>query len=313
MNKMNDINISITSQIKKILNNYGHISLGCRLNLARILMHGSLAGSGYLVILPIDQGFEHGPDKSFMMNDAAYDPSYLFQLAQHNALSAIAAPLGLLESGLAEFNYLIPTILKLNSNNSLMNTEPNQAFTSSVSDALAIGACGVGVTIYPGSDNFHVMIEEAKEVIKEARSCGLATVVWSYPRGQSLAKEHETALDICAYAAHIAALLGADIIKVKPPQSIIANPEVAEFFKDHNFNNLSTRVRHIVQSCFGGKRIVIFSGGGAKSDAEIFAEIKAIKQGGGFGSIIGRNSFQRNKEKANDLLQSIIKIYKGIN
>ena len=185
--------------------------------------------------------------------------------------------------------------------------------TASVKDALRLGCCGVGITIYPGSDNCVEMLEEAKEIVREAKYYGLVVVIWSYPRGEGISKEGETALDICAYAAHIAALLGAHIIKVKPPAAFIEQKEAKVLYENAKFDysSLSMRVRHIMQSCFNGKRLVVFSGGASKSEYDIIKEIQEIKEGGGSGSIIGRNSFQRQKDEALQLLKSICKIYEG--
>jgi fructose-bisphosphate aldolase, class I len=297
----------MTNKIEKILSYYDSDNPGTKNNLCRILMHGKLAGTGNLVILPVDQGFEHGPDKSFAKNPPAYDPDYHYELAIEAGLSAYAAPLGMIESGASKFVGKIPTILKLSSSNALLakSLTPDQAITASVDDALRLGCAAVGLTIYPGSDKSIDMIEEAREIIKEAKSKGLATVIWSYPRGGDLSKEDETALDVCSYAAHIAALIGAHIIKVKIPTSHIMS-------KDSGItptNSIAENIKHVVRACFNGKRIVVFSGGAAKSEHEIFAEVNAIKLGGGNGSIIGRNSFQRPKKDALELLSKICKVY----
>jgi class I fructose-bisphosphate aldolase len=207
------------NNISAILSHYESDNPGVKANLYRIMMHGNLAGTGKLLILPVDQGFEHGPDKSFAKNEESYDPLYHYKLAIDAGLSAYAAPLGMLEAGASEFAGQVPTILKLNSSNSLYGKSlaPDQAITSSVDDALRLGCSAVGMTIYPGSDKSLEMMEEAAEIIKEAKSKGLPTVIWSYPRGGNLSKEDETALDVCSYASHMAALLGAHIIKVKVP------------------------------------------------------------------------------------------------
>jgi class I fructose-bisphosphate aldolase len=284
--------MKITPIVKNILSHYDSDNPGTKANLCSILMHGITGGTGKLVILPVDQGFEHGPDKSFATNADAYDPHYHYQLAIDADLSAYAAPLGMLECGASEFAGQIPTILKLNNSNSLLpkSNEPDQAITGSVDDALRLGCSAVGMTIYPGSGKSLDMFEEVREIIKEAKSKGLATVVWSYPRGGDLSKEDETSLETISYGAHIAALLGAHIIKVKLPSE--------------------NDVAHVVRACFNGKRIVVFSGGAAKADSDILQEVMAIKKGGGNGSIIGRNSFQRSKEKALLLLKQICAIYK---
>jgi class I fructose-bisphosphate aldolase len=304
----------ITNIVKKILAGYAAESPAIKSRLCQILMHGRLAGTGKMVILPVDQGFEHGPARSFAKNPSAYDPDYHFKLAINAGLSAYAAPIGFLEAGIDKFVGQIPTILKLNSNNSLDTqlNSPDQAITASVQDALRLGSIAVGLTIYPGSNKATRMIEEAREIIREAKSHGLAVVIWSYARGGSLSKEGETAVDVCAYAAHMAALLGAHIIKVKPPTSHIEQPEAKKVYQSERIpiGTLSERVNHVVQSCFNGKRLVVFSGGTVKSQDDILGEIQAIKAGGASGSIIGRNSFQRPYNEAISLLKNIYEIYR---
>jgi class I fructose-bisphosphate aldolase len=264
------------------------------------------------VILPVDQGFEHGPARSFAPNPPAYDPHYHFQLAIDAGLSAYAAPLGMIEAGADTFAGAIPTILKVNSSNSLAKAK-DQAVTGSVNDALRLGCAAIGFTIYPGSDYAFEMMEEIRELAEEAKAAGLAVVVWSYPRGDTLSKEGETAMDICAYAAHMAALLGAHIIKVKPPTAHLEQAEAKKVYEKEKvaIGTLTDRIRHVVQSCFNGKRIVVFSGGAAKDLAGIYDEARAIRDGGGNGSIIGRNTFQRPREEALKMLDTLIKIYQG--
>jgi class I fructose-bisphosphate aldolase len=307
--------VKITQKVKRILDNYESDNPGTKANLARILMHGKLGGSGKLVILPVDQGFEHGPARSFAPNPPAYDPHYHFQLAIDAGLSAYAAPLGMIEAGADAFAGAIPTILKVNSANSLSRVKegPSQAVTASVRDALRLGCSAIGFTIYPGSDVAYDMMEQIKEMGAEAKANGLAVVVWSYPRGGSLSKQGETAMDICAYAAHMAALLGAHIIKVKPPTNALELDAAKKVYESQKIDiaTPAARIAHVVQSCFNGRRIVVFSGGEAKEDEGIFAEARAIRDGGGNGSIIGRNTFQRPRDKALALLEKIIQIYQG--
>ena len=307
--------MKITKQVKKILSHYESDCPGTKTNLARILMQGKLGGTGKMVILPVDQGFEHGPARSFAINPAAYDPHYHFQLAIDAGLNAFAAPLGMIENGADTFAGAIPTILKVNSSNALHNggTAPYQATTASVKDAIRLGCSAIGFTIYPGSDSAFEMIEEIREMSEEAKSLGLAVVVWSYPRGGDLSKAGETALDICAYGAHIAALIGAHIIKVKLPTAALENLEAIKAYDKAKIpaRTLEQRIVHIVQSCFNGKRIVVFSGGNAKSEDELYSEIREIYRGGGNGSIIGRNTFQRPRAEALAMLDKIIKIYQG--
>ena len=304
--------MKLTPQVQKILANYESDNPGTKANLARILMQGRLGGSGKLVILPVDQGFEHGPARSFAPNPAAYDPHYHFELALEAGLNAYAAPLGMIEAGAGTYAGQIPTILKVNSSNSLAK-EKDQAITGSVGDALRLGCSAIGFTIYPGSDHAFEMMQEIRELAEEAKSVGLAVVIWSYPRGEGLSKDGETAIDICAYAAHMAALLGAHIIKVKPPTSFLEQAEAKKVYEKERIDISSgaARIRHVVQSCFNGRRIVVFSGGAAKGEEGIFEEARAIRDGGGNGSIIGRNTFQRPRADALKLLDSLIKIYQS--
>ncbi len=305
--------MKLTKEVQKILSYYESDNPGTKRNLASILMHGKLGGSGKLLILPVDQGFEHGPARSFAANPEAYDPHYHYQLAIEAGLSAYAAPLGMLEAGASTFAGAIPTILKVNSCNSLASksSKPYQAITSSVRDALRLGCSAIGFTIYPGSEYAYEMMDEIREMAEEAKSYGLAVVIWSYPRGGDLTKDGETALDVISYGAHMAALLGAHIIKVKPPTDHLEQPEAKKIYLDKNIplTTLAERIEHIKQVCFNGKRIVVFSGGVNKSLNDVYEEAKAIKIGGGNGSIIGRNSFQRPKEDALKMLDELIKIY----
>ena len=300
-----------TDNIKKILKNYENTNAGVKSNLVKILMSGKLGGTGRLLILPVDQGHEHGPDKSFLINPAAYDPLYHYNLAIEAGLSAYAAPLGFLEAGAETFAGQIPTILKINSSNSLIDIK-NQSKNGTVKEALRLGCSAVGFTIYPGSDHQYEMIEEFKEISLEATEHGLPSVLWSYPRGPKISKEAETSIDTISYAAHIAALLGAHIIKVKPPTSIVSEVSLKEKYSALiNLNSLSDRIKHIKKCAFHSKRIVVFSGGNAKGDQDILEEIKQIKDGNGNGSIIGRNTFQRPKKDALNLLNTIVEIYKN--
>ncbi len=303
--------MKLTSRVKEILSWYESDNPGTKGNLARILMEGKLGGTGRMVILPVDQGFEHGPARSFAPNPAAYDPHYLFELAIEAGLNAYAAPLGMIEAGAATFAGAIPTILKVNSSNSLSTTK-DQAVTGTVGDALRLGCSAIGFTIYPGSEYQFEMMEELRELAEEAKAAGLAVVVWSYPRGPMLDKVGETALDIAAYAAHIAALSGAHIIKVKPPTAAISLDAAKKTYEKHpiEVNDAAQRFAHIVQACFAGRRLVVFSGGEARSNDSLLDEVRAIHAGGGNGSIVGRNAFQRSRADALALLASIIEVYK---
>jgi class I fructose-bisphosphate aldolase len=301
-----------TSRVKEILSWYGGDNPGTLSNLARLLNHGALGGTGRMVILPVDQGFEHGPARSFAVNPPGYDPRYHFELAIASGCNAYAAPLGSIEAAAREYAGEIPLILKINNHDVLQDEkDPLSSLTSSVEDALRLGCAAIGFTIYPGSAHRVTMYEQIKEASLEAKKAGLAVVVWSYPRGASLSKEGETAIDVCGYAAQIAAQLGAHIIKVKLPSSHIEQAEAKKVYDKEKIplGTLTERVRHIVQCAFAGRRIVIFSGGAAADDEKVFQEATAIRDGGGFGSIIGRNSFQRKQDKALEFLKKIMAIY----
>src|SRR5579884_800909 len=304
----------MTERVREILSWYGSDNPGTLTSLARLLNHGRLSGTGKMVILPVDQGFEHGPVRSFGPNPPAYDPRYHFELALEAGCNAYAAPLGFLEAGAREFAGDIPLILKVNDRDVLHDErDPTQALTGSVEDALRLGCVAIGFTIYPGSIHRYEMYEQIRAYADEAKRCGLAVVIWSYPRGSSLREEDETAIDVVGYAAHLAAQLRAHIIKVKLPTEHVAQEAARKVIQDQHIPiaTLAERVRHVVQCAFNGRRIVIFSGGPTASDDAILNEVRAIKEGGGFGSIIGRNSFQRPKQDALRLLGQIMDIYAG--
>jgi len=305
----------MTNRVREILSWYGTDNAGVKTNVARILNHGTLKGTGKCLILPVDQGFEHGPARSFAVNPPGYDPRYHFELAVEAGCNAYAAPLGFLEAGAADFAGDIPLILKLNNHDVLYDDkDPISAVTGSVRDALRLGCVAVGYTIYPGSAHSRSMYEQLRAIAEEAKAGGLAVVVWSYPRGSQLSKDGETAMDVVAYAAQIAAQLGAHIVKVKLPTEHLEQAAAKKVYEAQQvpIKTLAERVRHVVQSCFNGRRIVIFSGGATKEDDKaIFEEIRAIRDGGGFGSIMGRNSFQRKKADALQFLKTISGIYAG--
>jgi class I fructose-bisphosphate aldolase len=304
-----------TKQVQKILSQYEGETPGVKANLCRMLMEGKLGGTGKMIILPVDQGFEHGPARTFAPNPAAYDPHYHYQLAIDAGLNAFAAPLGMLEAGADTFAGQIPTILKVNSANSLMSDTAgkNQAITACVDDALRLGCAAIGFTIYPGSDMALDMFEEISAMRQEAAAKGVATVIWSYPRGEAITKDGETAIDVAAYAAQIAALLGAHIIKIKLSTDHLMLGEAKKVYEAQKIDiaTQAARVRHCMQSSFNGRRIVVFSGGAKKGEDSVYDDARAIRDGGGNGSIIGRNSFQRSREDALAMLAKLVDIYKG--
>lgn len=304
----------MTDRVKEILSWYSSDNPGVLTNLARIMNQGTLAGTGKMVILPVDQGFEHGPIRSFAKNDSGFDPEYHFQLAKESGCNAYAAPLGFLEAGAAKFAGDVPLILKINNSDVLYDPKggPISALTSSVDDALRLGCVGIGFTIYPGSNQRKGMYEEIAQAAKKAKAAGLAVVIWSYARGENLSKEGETAIDVISYAAQVAAQLGAHIIKVKPPTSHIEQKENQKAIEENGVSveTLKERTELVIKSSFNGKRIVIFSGGASKDYDSVMEEIKGLAEGGSFGSIMGRNAFQRPKDEALKLLNDVMSIYK---
>jgi class I fructose-bisphosphate aldolase len=302
-----------TDRVKQILSWYGSDSPGVKTNLARMLNHGTLAGTGKLVILPVDQGFEHGALRSFEPNPDAYDPDYHIQLAIDSGCNAYAAPLGFIEAVADKFAGQIPLILKVNNSDTLAKVDPCSAVTSSVKDAQRLGCSAIGFTIYPGSSLRNKQYEDLREMILEAKEAGMPSVVWAYPRGAGLSKEGETAVDVAAYAAQISAQLGAHIIKIKPPTAHVEQAEAKKVIEKYNvpIKTLADRVRHCVKSAFNGKRILIFSGGENRDTAGLLEDVKGLAEGGAFGSIMGRNAFQRPRAEGLKLLQDVMQIFKN--
>ena len=304
----------MTPRVREILSWYGSDNPGSLANLARILNHGRLTGTGKMVILPVDQGFEHGPARSFGKNPDGYDPSYHIELAIESGCNAYAAPLGFIEAVARDYAGEIPLILKVNNSETLFtNKSPISAVTSSVDDALRLGCGGIGFTIYPGSSDRKEMYEEIAQISRYAKEAGLAVIIWSYPRGEQLSKEGETGIDVIAYAAHVAAQLGAHIIKVKPPTAHLEQEAAKKVYLQQGIKvtTMADRARHVVQSCFNGRRIVIFSGGDAKTTEDLLKEVSELAQGGAFGSIMGRNAFQRPKAEAITLLKDVMDAFAG--
>ena len=304
-----------TPRVAEILSYYQGQNPGVLTNLARLLTSGRLGGTGKLVILPVDQGFEHGPARSFGPNPDAYDPRYHVQLAIDAGCNAYAAPTGFIEAIAAEYAGQIPLILKLNNHDVLQDEkDPMGARTASVADALRLGCTAIGYTIYPGTLDRRIQYEEFADLAEEARRSGLAVVLWAYPRGGGLTKDGETGLDVTAYSAQIAAQLGAHVIKVKLPSAHLEQAAAAKIYESTNIarSTQTERVQHIIQSSFNGRRIVIFSGGALNTDRNaLLDEARAIHAGGGFGSIMGRNVFQRPRDEALKLLNDVMSIFEG--
>jgi len=299
----------MSERVEKILANYAGENPGVIGNLRRLMNTGRLAGTGKIVILPVDQGFEHGPARSFAPNPPGYDPAYHPALAVEAGCNGYAAPLGFIESIAHRYAGELPLILKVNNSDSLGGPDtPCSALTSAVDDAVRLGCSGIGFTIYPGSGLRNQMYQDLRDLINQARAAGLPSIVWSYPRGD-MPKEAETAIDVAAYAAQIACQLGAHVVKVKPPSKVIFQDAAKKSYENIPIDTLADRIKHVVQAAFNGKRIVIFSGGAAKGTDAVLEEIGEIARGGGYGSIVGRNAFQRSEADAVKLLHDIMDLY----
>jgi class I fructose-bisphosphate aldolase len=302
------------NRIEEILSWYTSDNPGVRANLFRILNHGKLAGTGRILMLPADQGFEHGPGRSFSNNPAAYDPRYHIELAIEAGCNAYVAPLGFLEAVAADYAGRIPTVLKLNGRDLLhKDPDPMMAQIATVEDALRLGCTAVGFGIYPGTNNRRILYEQLREVVRQAKHVGLPVICWSYPRGANIPKEAETAADITTYAAHIAAQMGAHILYLKLPTERIEHEDTRILYEKHGVKlaSLEDRIRHVLQGAFQDRRIVLFSGG-PRGDADIILnEAVAIRNAGAAGQMIGRNAFQRSRESALELFEKLIRVYRG--
>jgi len=309
-------------RVKEIMSWYPTLTDEQRNNFLDIINYGRIGGSGKFVLLPVDQGFEHGPGRSFEGNPEMYDPTNQAQLAVDAGCNAYAAPLGSLEIAHDVVQeHKLPTILKVNNHDMMMpdSDDPFPAITSWVDDAARLGANAVGFTIYPGSSHAFKMYDQVRALARDARKAGLIVVVWTYPRGSGLVaadegmdkKDVEVAVDVTAYAVQIAALIGAHIIKVKPPKALVGLKDSVkkEAYKDKPIEKLSDRIKLVMQAAFNSKRVVINSGGEAKETKDVLEEVKELALGGSFGSIVGRNAFQRPHKEAVELLHKIQDIY----
>ena len=260
----------------------------------------------------MDQGFEHGPARSFAANPAGYDPRYHARLALDAGCSAHVAPPGALELVAPAYADELPLILKCNSSDSL--------FTGAGPGAGGDRGCRRRPAAALRRGGFHDLPRLRGEE-RDVRRCGHWSAtpapracrwcVWSYPRGSGLVQEGRTAVDVVAYAAHLACQLGAHVVKVKPPSELVENASARSALDKAGvpLGTLADRVRHVVQSAFDGHRVVIFSGGPAKETAAVLEENAQTARGGGFGTIMGRNSFQRPHDEAVALLHQVMDIH----
>jgi class I fructose-bisphosphate aldolase len=283
------------------------LSPGKKARLRRLLYHHG-PGGGTLLVLPIDQGLEHGP-VDFFVNPAALDPEYQFQLAKDGNFSAIALHIGLAEKYYHEFAGEVPLILKLNGKTSIPpDNEAFSALTGSVEDAVRLGADAVGYTVYVGSPAQDRDFDQFSEVREEADRFGMPVIVWAYPRGDSVAKRGgKESLYAVDYAARVALELGADIVKVNYP---VRSEKDSQSPPPYNTLDLTPEAsfRKVVESA--GRALVLVSGGEKVGDAELLEKVRSSMHAGATGIIFGRNLWQRPRADALALTRQLHAIFR---
>lgn len=290
-------------------------------NLQSIFDHGRLAGTGYLSILPVDQGVEHSAGASFAPNPIYFDPANIVKLAVEGGCNAVASTVGVLGIVSRRYAHKIPFIAKLNHNELL--SYPNtydQVFFGSVEQAFDLGAVGVGATIYYGSEQSDRQIQEVAEAFQYAHELGLFTVLWCYVRNEGFQKDkvnYETAADLTGQANHLGVTIQADIIKQKQP-TVNGGYKVINFGKTHPLvyeqltsDNMIDMTRYQVANCYMGRVPLINSGGASgKNDLQQAVKTAVInKRAGGAGLITGRKAFQRPMQEGVQILNAVQDVY----
>jgi len=270
------------------------LSIGKRVRMHRLLYEYGV-GNGTLMVLPIDQGLEHGP-VDFFANPASKDPAFQWELALEGGYSALACHWGLARFYMEKYAGRVPLILKLNGKTAIPSDEEAfSALTSTVEDAVALGADAIGYTLFVGSPRQADDFRQFLEVRNKAEKYGMPIVVWSYPRGSAIeAKGGRDSLYAVDYAARVAHELGADVIKINIPQK---KNQAAEP-KPYNQLDWSPEeaIRRVIESA--GRSLVIFSGGSKVSDEDLLAKVNSTMEQGATGLIFGRNMWQRPKDGA---------------
>ncbi len=283
------------------------LSPGKRTRLKRLLYHHG-PGGGTLLILPIDQGLEHGP-ADFFSNPDALDPDYQFRLARDGHFSAIALHVGLAERYFGEYAGDVPLILKLNGKTSIpSDAQAFSALTGSVEDAARLGADAVGYTVYVGSPSQDRDFEQFRMVREEAESLGLPVIVWAYPRGEAVAKKGgKESLYAIDYAARVALELGADIVKLNYP---VRSDKDKDSPPPYNALALSPQdaFRKVVESA--GRALVLVSGGEKVDDTDLLEKVRMSMAGGATGIIFGRNLWQRPWDDALRISREVHAIFR---
>ncbi|WP_455218149.1 class I fructose-bisphosphate aldolase [Kaarinaea lacus] len=290
-------------------------------NLNALYQHGRLAGTGYMSLLPVDQGVEHSAGASFAPNPAFFDPENIIKLAIEGGCNGVASTLGVLQSIARDYAHKIPFIVKINHNELL--TYPNeydQTLFASVDQAFDMGAVAVGATVYYGSEQSRRQILEISEAFEHAHSLGMVCVLWAYLRNSAFKHEgvdYHVAADLTGQANHLAATIDADIIKQKQAQNN-GGFTALKFGKTHDkvYTELTTDhpvdlVRYQVANCYMGRVGMINSGGASGADDLHQAVRTAVinKRAGGMGLITGRKAFQKPMQEGITLLNAIQDVY----
>lgn len=290
-------------------------------NLSAFYNHGRLAGTGYLSLLPVDQGVEHSAGASFAPNPAFFDPAKIIELALEGGCNGVASTLGVLNSVARDYVHKIPFIVKINHNELL--TYPNiydQTLFASVEQAFDMGAAAVGATVYFGSAESRRQIQEISDAFQHAHELGMVTVLWAYLRNSAFKHEgvdYHVSADLTGQANHLAATIDADIIKQKQAQNN-GGYNALNFGKTHPdvYSKLTSDhpvdlVRYQVANCFMGRTGMINSGGASGEDDLHQAVRTAVinKRAGGMGMISGRKAFQKPVAEGVKLLHAIQDVY----
>ena len=291
-------------------------------SLAQLYNHGNLSGTGYLSILPVDQGIEHSAAFSFYKNSDYFDPENIIKLAIESGCNAVASTFGVLGLHARKYAHKIPFIVKLNHNELL--TYPNkydQTMFGTVTQAWNMGAVAVGATIYFGSAESSRQLKEVAEAFAHAHSLGMATILWCYIRNESFTQnntDYSNAADLTGQANHIGVTIQADIIKQKLPINNYGFKNIAfGKYNDEMYDALTTEhpidlCRLQVANCYMGKIGLINSGGDSKGESDFTEAITTAvinKRAGGSGLIMGRKAFQRPLNEGIELLQSVQSVY----
>jgi len=283
--------------------------MGKRTRLHR-MMYDFGPGNGKLLILPIDQGLEHGPIDMFA-NPESIDPDFQFRLAVEGGFSAIALHIGLAEKYAGKYAGKIPIVLKLNGKTNIpSDDEALSPLTASVEDAVRIGADAVGYTLYVGSPNQVADFTQLRQVRQDANRFGIPLIVWSYPRGRAIElKGGRDSLYAVDYAARVANELGADVVKLNVPDTDSSKKEDQPSPYDSMELDYGERVSKVVESA--GKTMAIFSGGSKISDEDVLKKAKTCMENGATGLIFGRNIWQRDWEDALEMTSKIKRLMKN--